>query len=563
MNKKGFTLIELLATIVVLALILGISIYVAMNVINKSKETTYKTTKNEVESNTDSYLTENNGRLFYIVSSDNKYEYQCVTVENLMDYGYLDKEVTDSLIAKDTPVNKDDYIYIERDITTKAVTKTEYVMPGSKYAEICPVAVNALGDIMIITNPDNDKWSKYKDITIVYKLKNLNDQRKLGDYSFNHSYNGTITHDEKRDTFANNTKTKYLRVTSNGTLLTDIKNKSEKVTDKSLVVSMVDTTGPVIAKGAYSGSNKVRSSVIIPLKVTDDGSGVNYKSFTKDDVIVKVGNTTVKDYSLTYKDNGDYELKINSDLNNGKIIITIPANKVLDTVIDEEKNGNKETVIDTGITFDNTYIIKYDLNGGTGSIPNTTYIYAESGTVKLTSIAPTRTGYTFLGWAIDKTVKKAEYPSGADYNKNIKKDVTLYAIWKDIEKPTCSINKSNIGSESGVNLKITCSDNSGSCTLNKTTDNNKKTGTYTYTATDATGNKGTCSISVSSYSCNAYRYACGSHACGSYACGSYVCGQSCYHLYILAHGSCYYRYCTAYCTAYCTSYCTGYKTCYK
>lgn len=560
-NNKGFTLIELIATILVLALILGITIYVALNVIKKGKEKTYNITKNEVETNADNYLTENNQRLFYLIKDEDT-EYQCITVENLIDYGYLDNDVTKSLIDEHQNVKPSDYVYIERDINTKAITKTEYVDDGSDYLEVCPKAVSALGDIIITTNPSKDKWSKYKDITIIYKLKNLNDQRKLIDYSFNHSYTGVSSYDENSDTFLNNTKTKHVVVTSNGTLLTDIKNNGVEIVSKGLEINKIDTIGPVITKGTYT-NNKARHTLTYPLVVTDNGSGVDYNSFTKEDIIVKINNTTINDYSLKHDGDGKYSLTVNSDLYNGKLTLTIPRDKVFDMVIDESKNGNSEITIDTNVTFDNTYIITYNMNGGTGTIPNTTYVYAESGTINLTSSKPTRTGYTFLGWSENKNAKAATYASNATYNKNIKKDVTLYAIWKDVTNPTCSISKSNTGSESGVNLKITCSDNSGSCTLNKTTDNNKKSGTYTYTATDPTGNKGTCSTTISGYNCNSYRYACGSYACGSYQCGSYVCGQSCYHLYVLAHGSCYYRYCPSYCTAYCTSYCTGYKTCYK
>ena len=108
-EKKGFTLIELLAVIVVIALILGIVIYFAMNVIDKSKDNTYKVTVNEIEKNAGNYLSENSHRLSFVKNKDNTYEYQCVTVENLIDYGYLDISVTDSYIDSVTKVNKNDF----------------------------------------------------------------------------------------------------------------------------------------------------------------------------------------------------------------------------------------------------------------------------------------------------------------------------------------------------------------------------------------------------------------------------------------------------------------------
>ncbi|MBR7041977.1 MAG: InlB B-repeat-containing protein, partial [Bacilli bacterium] len=430
MNKKGFTLIELLATIVVLALILSISIYVATNVIKKSKENTYNVTKHEVESNADSYLIENNGRLFYITSDNNEYEYQCITVENLIDYGYLDNDVTKSLIDENQNVKKEDYVYIERDINTKSITKSVYVTPDSKYASICPNAVKATGDIVIKVNPDDNKWSKYKDITIIYRLKNLNNQRELYKYLFNHSYSNTSTYNSNNDTFENNIKTKTVRATSNGTLLTDITFEGNKIANKTLVVSKIDTVGPVIAKGNYTGNKTVRHTVTYPLVVTDASSGVDTGSFTAKDIIVKIGTSTIDDYSLKHDGNGKYSLTINSDLYNGKVVLNISKNKVLDLVVDNVKNGNNDTTLDTGVTFDNTYKVTYDMNGGSGTIGATTYLYATSGTVALTTSKPTRTGYTFLGWNTNKNATTTSYAAGAAYNKNVLNDVTLYAIWK-------------------------------------------------------------------------------------------------------------------------------------
>ena len=430
MNRKGFTLVELLATIVVLVLIFGITIYIALQVINKSKQNTYKVTTHEVEKNASSYLSENSGRLFYITDDEGKYEYQCLTVENLIDYGYLNNDVTKSLIDEHQNVDPSDYIYIERDINTKAVTKSVYVTPGSEYEKICPEAVKATGDIAISSNPSNDEWSRYKDITIVYKLKNLNNQRELGEYSFNKIFNGTSEYNEANDMFKNNTLTKVVRATSIGNVRADIKHGSNEIANKDFIVGNIDRVGPVIDKGSYTGNTSVRHTLTYPLVVTDSGSGANYSSFTKEDIIVKIGTTNISNFSLDNKGNGKYNVTVNSDLSNGKVTFAIPQDKVFDTVVDETKNGNKNTSIDTGVTFDNTYRVTYNLNGGTGSIPDTTYVYAESGTVSLTSTKPTKTGYTFQGWDTNKNATTATYAAGANYSKNVLKDVTLYAIWK-------------------------------------------------------------------------------------------------------------------------------------
>ena len=74
----------------------------------------------------------------------------------------------------------------------------------------------------------------------------------------------------------------------------------------------------------------------------------------------------------------------------------------------------------------NTYTVKYDLNGGTGSIASQTKTYGTD--LTLTSSVPTRTGYTFVGWSESKSAESAEYISGGKFSKNA--DTTLYAVWK-------------------------------------------------------------------------------------------------------------------------------------
>jgi uncharacterized repeat protein (TIGR02543 family) len=77
-----------------------------------------------------------------------------------------------------------------------------------------------------------------------------------------------------------------------------------------------------------------------------------------------------------------------------------------------------------------TYYLKFDANGGTGAPSTQKGISDEKGAVPLTIplTRPTRTGYTFLGWATSR-VGSATYQPGD--NVTIKNgDVTLYAVWQ-------------------------------------------------------------------------------------------------------------------------------------
>ena len=72
------------------------------------------------------------------------------------------------------------------------------------------------------------------------------------------------------------------------------------------------------------------------------------------------------------------------------------------------------------------YTITYDANGG--SNPPAAQTKTEGVTLKLTTAVPTRTGYTFLGWAESQTATTAAYQPGGQYTLNASK--TLYAVWK-------------------------------------------------------------------------------------------------------------------------------------
>lgn len=74
-----------------------------------------------------------------------------------------------------------------------------------------------------------------------------------------------------------------------------------------------------------------------------------------------------------------------------------------------------------------SYKVTYNANGGSGAPSAQTKYYGK--TLTISSTKPTRTGYTFKGWATSSTGSVA-YASGASYTANA--SVTLYAIWQKI-----------------------------------------------------------------------------------------------------------------------------------
>ncbi|MDR1065234.1 MAG: InlB B-repeat-containing protein [Oscillospiraceae bacterium] len=72
------------------------------------------------------------------------------------------------------------------------------------------------------------------------------------------------------------------------------------------------------------------------------------------------------------------------------------------------------------------YTISYSANGGSDAPGSQTKTHGAALTLSATK--PTRTGYTFQGWATSNTATSAAYSVGASFTANA--NTTLYAVWK-------------------------------------------------------------------------------------------------------------------------------------
>ena len=61
-------------------------------------------------------------------------------------------------------------------------------------------------------------------------------------------------------------------------------------------------------------------------------------------------------------------------------------------------------------------------------------VWANKAYTDLSSAAPVRDGYNFLGWATSSTATQAQFTPGMNVNLGI--DTTLYAVWQKVETPT-------------------------------------------------------------------------------------------------------------------------------
>ncbi len=89
--------------------------------------------------------------------------------------------------------------------------------------------------------------------------------------------------------------------------------------------------------------------------------------------------------------------------------------------------SNSDCTVVLGVNWKvNTYTVTYNANGGSGAPSSQTKTYGVN--LTLSSTKPTRTGYTFQGWATTSSATTATYQPGATYTSNA--NLTLYAVWK-------------------------------------------------------------------------------------------------------------------------------------
>lgn len=89
--------------------------------------------------------------------------------------------------------------------------------------------------------------------------------------------------------------------------------------------------------------------------------------------------------------------------------------------------GTKTASGSISVAAKTSYKISYNANGGSGAPSQQTKWHGTN--ITLSSTKPTRTGYTFKGWAASSTGGVA-YAAGASYTANA--SVTLYAVWQAI-----------------------------------------------------------------------------------------------------------------------------------
>ena len=213
---------------------------------------------------------------------------------------------------------------------------------------------------------------------------------------------------------------------------------------------------------SYNAATNRSTVIVIPqLYVTTNTGGTNgyggdiygngsslysCSSYYFGDYILVAGNgaDTWKDFSPSSGSISSFTVAHN---NSGQATFTLGSNCSYRAMYDGTTGKFSSTSgISVTINVSRSLNVSYNANGGSGA-PGATYFYGSTESIVLSSTIPTRTGYTFLGWATSSTATTATYSAGQNIGTR-SSSLTLYAVW---EKKTFEL---SISEGTGSNIVV-------------------------------------------------------------------------------------------------------------
>ncbi len=172
--------------------------------------------------------------------------------------------------------------------------------------------------------------------------------------------------------------------------------------------------------------------------VKSDGSGLADSDVMTEDGFTVYAKWETGKYKLNFDLNGgtgdisDIDVAYGNKISDN--LTTVVPTKTGYTFVGWVKTGEAD-LTDTDVMTENgftvyakweigKYKLSFDLNGGTGDIPDVDVVYGEKISDNLTDVVPTKTGYKFIGW-----VKTGEADL-TDVDVMTENGFTVYAKWE-------------------------------------------------------------------------------------------------------------------------------------
>ena len=426
LNRKGYTLIELLAVILIIGLILGFSTYGIINAFNNSKNKSLTISVNSINEAAETYATEkNDDSSYWLDITDKENKYFCITIEELMNKGLLDKKA--NIKSKDFDIHS--YVLVKKNKVTFVNSKAEILIKDKADSDDYKVCMGNIVNEEVKDYPKLDNGTSYTDeIHIPFTDANTNPSSTMsdkvcmyGDSSANIKETGVIEGNTCKLQGLKQNEKYYLRVcmkTSRGSYLcSNTESRNTKVIEKPTYTLSSNT---LTIK--YNNTN-IKGEAKYYFKSTVKGaSNINVNRCTlSNNIFTCYEPTTTNIEKDTWYQSSSNQINI-SYTTTGKAKVTA---RTVDKSNNYSESTKDFTINKYTITFNKGTADK--IGGETGNI--TKSCYAISGqSCSITSPTIEKTGYTIIGWNTNKSATTSTW--NANISKNISSSATYYPILK-------------------------------------------------------------------------------------------------------------------------------------
>ena len=431
LNRKGYTLIELLAVILIISLIITLSIFGIIKAINSSKEKAATLSEKSIKEAAETYATEkNDDSSYWLDITDKENKYFCITIEELMNKGLLDKKA--NIESKDFDIHS--YVLVKKNKVTMVNSKAEILTEDKDNSDGYKVCMGNIVNEEVTVYPKLSKGNSYTDeIHVQFTDATTNPNSTMsdkvcmyGDSSANIKETGVIEGNTCKLQGLKQNEKYYLRVcmkTSRGSYLcSNTESRNTKVIKKPTYTLSSNTLTIKYNNANINGEAKYyfKSTVKGTSNINVNRCTLSNNIFTCDKP-----TTTNIEKDTWYQSSSN---QITSNQINISYTTTGKAKVTARTV--DKSNNYSESTKDFTI---NKYTITFnkepaDKIGG-GTINITKSCYAISGqSCSITSPTIEKTGYTIIGWNTNKNATTSTW--NINTSKSISSSATYYPILK-------------------------------------------------------------------------------------------------------------------------------------
>ena len=425
LNRKGYTLIELLAVILIISLIIALSIFGIIKAINSSKGKAATLSEKSIKEAAETYATEkNDDSSYWLDITDKENKYFCITIEELMNKGLLDKKA--NIESKDFDIHS--YVLVKKNKVTMVNSKAEILTEAKDNSDGYKVCMGNIVNEEVTVYPKLSKGNSYTDeIHVQFTDATTNPNSTMsdkvcmyGDSSANIKETGVIEGNTCKLQGLKQNEKYYLRVcmktSRESYLCSNTESRNTKVIKKPTYTLSSNTLTIKYNNANINGEAKYyfKSTVKGTSNKEVQACTLSNNVFTCD------GNTTTIEKNTWYQSSSN-QINI-SYTTTGKV-------KVTARTVDKSNNYNESTKDFTINKYTITFIKEpADKIGGEASNIIKS-CYAISGqSCSITSPTIEKTGYTIIGWNTNKNATTSTW--NINTSKSISSSATYYPILK-------------------------------------------------------------------------------------------------------------------------------------